>query len=392
MTRELPLAVGVLLCAAFVVALGFGIVAPVVPGLARQLGADLSAAALAVSVFAIFRMLGAPLSGRMTALCGARVQYAAGLLVLALATGACGQAGSYWQLVVLRAISGIGSVLFTVAAASLLFQYTPDHLRGRVSGMFATAYVLGTVCGPLVGGALLLAGPSAPFTGYAVLVVVTGLGVSALLPRPSGIARDRGAQRTLSTIVENATLRAALGANLATGWTAFGIRMSLLPLFITEALQQPVAVVAAAFSLFAIGNGAVSYAAGRFADLRGRKPPIVAGLLLSCLATAALALVSTPAGVLVLALLAGVATGMVSPPLHAVLADVTGGRPDGKVIATFQAAADFGTILGALAGGVLADLAGFSAAFLVAALFPALALLPWLGRHDSVDKRASASV
>lgn len=391
MTRQLPLAVGVLLCAAFVVALGFGIVAPVVPGLARQLGADLSAAALAVSVFAIFRLVGAPLSGRMTALLGARAQYATGLLLLALATGACGQVDSYWQLIVLRAFSGVGSVLFTVAAASLLFQFTPDDLRGRVSGLFATAYVLGTVCGPLVGGVLLLAGPSAPFTGYAVLVLVTGIGVSALLPRPSSMSRQVSSQRSLSTVLANGTLRAALGANLATGWTAFGIRMSLLPLFITEALQQPVALVAAAFSLFAVGNGAVSYAAGRYSDRRGRKPPIVAGLLLSGLATGALALVTAPAGVLVLALLAGVATGLVSPPLHAVLADVTGGRPDGKVIATFQAAADFGTILGALAGGVLADIAGFNAAFVVAALFPLLALLPWLGRHDSVDGKAPAS-
>lgn len=391
MTQQLPLAVWVLLCAAFVVALGFGIVAPVVPGLARQLGADLSAAALAVSVFAIFRLVGAPLSGRLTALFGARAQYATGLLLLALATGACGQASSYWQLLVLRALSGIGSVLFTVAAASLLFQFTPDALRGRVSGLFATTYVLGTVCGPLLGGALLTAGQSAPFTGYAVLVLATGIAVSALLPQPSGAPRQVGHQRSLSAIVANGTLRAALGANLATGWTAFGIRMSLLPLFITEALQQPVAVVAAAFSLFAVGNGAVSYAAGRFSDQRGRKPPIVAGLLLSGVATGALALVATPAGVLALALLAGVATGMVSPPLHAVLADVSGGRPDGKVIATFQASADFGTILGALAGGLLADLAGFSAAFFVAALFPVFALLPWLGRHESVDRKASVS-
>ena len=56
---ELPREVGILAVVAFVVALGFGIVAPAIPLFARAFGVGTTAVGLAVSAFAFFRFVSA---------------------------------------------------------------------------------------------------------------------------------------------------------------------------------------------------------------------------------------------------------------------------------------------------------------------------------------------
>jgi MFS family permease len=57
--RDLPREVGVLAVVAFVVALGFGIVAPAIPLFASSFGVGTTAVGLAVSAFAFFRFVSA---------------------------------------------------------------------------------------------------------------------------------------------------------------------------------------------------------------------------------------------------------------------------------------------------------------------------------------------
>ncbi|MGA7204330.1 MAG: MFS transporter, partial [Specibacter sp.] len=60
---KLPREIKVLVAAAFLIAIGFGIVAPVLPQFARSFHVSVSAAAVVVSVFAFTRLIFAPLSG-----------------------------------------------------------------------------------------------------------------------------------------------------------------------------------------------------------------------------------------------------------------------------------------------------------------------------------------
>src|SRR4029450_1799486 len=92
---DLPREVNVLAVIAFVVALGFGIVAPAIPLFARAFGVGTTAVGLAVSAFAFFRFVSAFSGGTLVERFGERVVLSAGLLVVAVTTGLAGLAGNF---------------------------------------------------------------------------------------------------------------------------------------------------------------------------------------------------------------------------------------------------------------------------------------------------------
>ena len=105
---------------------------------------------------------------------------ATGIGVVAVSSALAGLSQSYWQLLVLRGAGGIGSIMFSVSAASLLVRVTPSHLRGRAQGVWAGAFLIGLVAGPAVGTVATFS-LRLPFFLYAGTLVVAGLlGLGAL--------------------------------------------------------------------------------------------------------------------------------------------------------------------------------------------------------------------
>src|SRR5439155_7362909 len=94
---ELPAEVGALVGVGFMVALGYGLVAPALPLFARQFGVGKAAAGAVVSAFALMRLLMAPFVGRLVNTFGERVLLATGIGVVAVSSLFAGLAQSYWQ-------------------------------------------------------------------------------------------------------------------------------------------------------------------------------------------------------------------------------------------------------------------------------------------------------
>src|SRR3954451_11829616 len=162
------------------VALGFGLVAPALPLFAREFGVGNAAAGAVVSAFALMRLVMAPFVGRFVNAVGERVLLVTGIGVVAVSSALAGLSQSYWQLLALRAAGGIGSIMFSVSAASLLVRVTPSHLRGRAQGVWAGSFLLGMIAGPAV-GTIATFSLRAPFFLYAGTLVVAGaIGLSAL--------------------------------------------------------------------------------------------------------------------------------------------------------------------------------------------------------------------
>ncbi len=385
---RLPLEIRVLAAAAFVIAIGYGLVAPALPAFARSFDVGLTAASAVVSAFALFRLAFAPVSGRLVGRIGELRTYLVGLGIVAVSTGACAFAAEYWQLLLFRSLGGIGSTMFTVSSVSMLVRLAPPTMRGRASGLWATGFLLGNVTGPLVGGGLVAFGLRAPFVVYAVMLLVamalTGLLLRGRRPAPaeSGEAEPPLAFRA---VLGHPAYRAALAASFANGWVVFGVRVALVPLFVVEVLGRTESWAGIALAVFAGGNALTLVAAGRLADRRGRRPPILAGLAVSAVATALLGVVPTLTWFLVVSLVAGLGSGLVNPPVNAAVADVIGSRArGGNVLAGFQMAADIGAILGPLVAGAVAQVAGFGAAFGLTAVVAVVALVLWLRAPETM--------
>ncbi|MEE2031213.1 MFS transporter [Rhodococcus chondri] len=383
-TREaaLPREIWVLVAASFVIALGFGLVAPALPQFARSFDVGVTAATVVISAFAAMRLAFAPASGQLVQKLGERPVYITGLLIVALSTGACAFAANYWQLLVFRGLGGIGSTMFTVSALGLLVRIAPPDARGRVAALYATSFLLGNIGGPLVGGALVGLGLRAPFLIYAValLIAATVVGVSLRSSHLAQPAKSDGTPTMRFTeALKSPTYRAALGSNFANGWVVFGVRVAMVPLFVVEALGQSEAFAGVALTTFAVGNALVLIKSGKLSDRYGRRPFVLAGLAVCGVSTIAMGLSENLLMFIVTSFLAGVGSGLSNPSQQAAVADVVGSKArGGPVLAAFQMTADIGAVVGPIAAGLLAEYLSYSVAFAVTGVIMLATSLPWL--------------
>ncbi|MBP2371107.1 MFS transporter [Pseudonocardia parietis] len=378
--ERLPREIYVLVGSAFAIAIGFGLIAPVLPAFARSFDVGITAASAVVSVFAFSRLVFAPMSGSVVGRFGELPVFVWGLAVVALTTAGLAFATAYWQLIALRLVAGVGSTMFTISAVSLLVRLAAPHQRGRATSLWATGFLLGNIAGPLLGGSLAVIDIRAPFLIYAGLLVLVLVVGGRMLRRPPEPADDGEAppRTRFRDAVRTRAYRAALIGNFANGWAVFGVRIALVPLVVVEALGRDDAFGGIALSVFAVGNAATLPLAGRIADRSGRRPPLIAGLAVSGAATAVLGYAASPWLFLALSLVAGLGSGLVNPPLNAAVADVIGARGrGGSVLAGFQMAADLGTITGPLVAGLLAEGLGYGPAFAVTGALSLAAVVVW---------------
>jgi MFS family permease len=217
-----------------------------------------------------------------------------------------------------------------------------------------------------------------------------GLTVSALLVRETmgHVAHERAAGpaagqvpwRTVFalTTVRDRTLSAASQAGLVNNLND-GMAWGLLPIYYAAAGLSiaEVGVLSAAYpaawAILQIGTGAWS-------DRVGRKPLIVAGMLLQAVAIAAIAVGSSFGTWLVAALVLGLGTALVYPTLIAAVADVAEPSWRGSAVGVYRLWRDLGFAAGAIVSGLVADAAGISSAIWVVAVITALSGLVVLGR------------
>jgi MFS family permease len=396
----LPREVGVLAIVAFVVALGFGVVAPAIPLFARSYGVGTTAVGLAISAFAFSRFVSAFGSGSLVDRIGERAVLAAGLAVVAVATGAAALAGNFPLFIALRAAGGVGSAMFTVAALSLLLRTAPAAQRGRSAATYQGGFILGGIAGPAAGGFLAEIDPRLPFFTYAGFLLVAGAVALVLLrpgagPRPAadigpvtpGVDQAGGAEPPatalpttgptpggLRSALRSRAYLAALVANLGVGWMLFGVRNSLVPLYVTEELGQTVAWVGAGLLAGSVAQAVGLLRAGRLSDSWGRRPALVLG---TSLATAAIVILVLPpaTGLFLLSMATfGLAASLLATVPAAVVGDVSPAR-GGRAVAVFQMVADLGAVTGPLVAGWLTETFSYQVAFAVSAGVLGLAVL-----------------
>lgn len=400
---DLPRDVAVLSFVAFAVALGYGIAAPALPVYARTFGVSAFVASFVISGFALMRLLSAGPAGLAVDRFGERRVMSIGIWVVAGSSLVTALAQSFGQLLVLRGVGGIGSSMFTVSAMALLLRTAGPEQRGRASGAFQAGFLFGGVTGPAIGGAVTGISIRAPFVVYGITLVVAGLlaakylsrepagqGVTAEAPTVGEVATPAtlktsaspkspaGAESppepespdtpksppaSLSAALRSAAYRAALMVNLSSGFIVFGLRISLVPLFVTEGLQEGVGLVGIGFLCAAATQAVMLIPAGRWTDTSGRRGSMLLGTAILTGSMLLLALPTGAAGFLLAMAASGLASAFLAPASSAVVGDLTRGLSGGRVVSAYQMVGDLGGILGPLIAGALADAAGFQWAF-----------------------------
>ncbi|GAA1347881.1 MFS transporter [Falsarthrobacter nasiphocae] len=399
----------VLLACSFSVALGYGILAPVLPVLAHSYGVDYALTGLVVSAFSLARLVFATTAAKLVSARGEAVIYTTGLLVVAASTLGAAFAPSFPLLVLLRGLGGVGSIMFTIAASGLLIRITPPHLRGRASAAFGGAFLAGNIAGPSLGGLVAGLGLRAPFIIYTcTLLIAAGLmawslrrerRLAAADPREAKPAAAAGL--AVREALGSPTYRAVMLSSLANGLAVFGIRVALLPLLALAVAGHGSAgwdplggltgtqLTGLAMTAFALGTFVTLPVAGRLADSWGRRRPALLGLTGIAVTLAVIGWAPSASLLIAASLLGGVSEAIHNPAVQAALADTLGGRRGGSALAAPQMAADIGAIVGPVLGGFIADQAGFGWAFSAVAVMPLLAALLWLRAKEGPEAAVS---
>jgi MFS family permease len=372
----------VLSAVSFTVALGYGIVAPVIPEFARQFGVSVAAAASVISAFALMRIIGALPAGRLVDRFGEPAVMATGIAVVAVSSVLAGFSGSFAELLALRGIGGLGSAMFSVSSQALLLASVPGEQRGRASGLYSGGFLLGGIGGPAVGGLVTEWSMRAPFFIYGGMLLVPALIAAIVLRNGRWRSRRRPAlsradarlagprARTLGVLaraLRNRAYRAAAAANLADSFAALGVRAALVPLFVRDVLHLSPIWTGAGFGVFAAMNGAALLPGGRAADLLGRRPVIITGCAVSAAGLVMLAVLPGRWAFLAALAVGGLGSGLLDVAPSAIIGDILDGRGGGTLVASYQMAGDTGTVTGPIAAGFLVDTVSYDAAFALAA-------------------------
>jgi predicted MFS family arabinose efflux permease len=182
---------------------------------------------------------------------------------------------------------------------------------------------------------------------------------------------DRQAAGTRDRLLTPAFIRLAV-ADLAY-FTAAGVAIYTLPLWVTGPVGSDKAGAGLAFGAFAVSALILRPVAGRLADTRGRRPLLIGGALISALGMLGTAYADNLVLVVLLRLLLGVAEAAFFVAALAALADLAPASRMGEAISYNSLGLYLGLAFGPPLGELLVVSAGFTAAWYGAAALSVVA-------------------
>ncbi len=383
----------------FVVMLGFGIVAPILPLYARSFGVSYEAASLLISAFAFTRLIFDLVAGPLIDRFGERRCASAGIFFVGVTSVLTGLAPSFTLAVVFRGIGGAGSAVLFAALYSYLLKVVPKERMGRSLSLFYGAFNVGIIAGAPLGGLLARFGLAVPLYAYAAVLFLAGGLYLRYVPDPAAVephpdvvaAMARPWRERLRELLTDRTFVVILFLNFTYLWFVAAALDTLVPLFGNEVLGLSPGGVGLAFSVLVAVEFAVLYHAGSLSDRFGRKAVELPALVGLCAVVAVTGLVGNVTWYVIALGVMGIASGYAGVPPGAMLADVTPAESSGTAVGAFRFAGDLGFVLGPLAAGRAAEAFGFGGAFAVTAIPSAVAALLLLGVPETLKRPSIAA-
>ncbi len=105
-----------------------------------------------VTAYLLTTTITIPIAGKLSDLYGRRIMLLIGVAIFTAGSFMSGAAGNVEQLILWRAIQGIGGGIITANAFTIIGDLFPPRERGRWQGLFGAVFGLSSVIGPLLGG------------------------------------------------------------------------------------------------------------------------------------------------------------------------------------------------------------------------------------------------
>ncbi len=362
---------------------------PLFPLMRDEFQVSWTALGLLVSLFYGASGIGQVIGGFVVDRLGARPVLFSGMGLLSGAIALTGLAPTYWALLPIALLAGLGNAVFHPADYSMINALVSPGRVGRAYSVHGIGGTLGYASGPAV---MVAAATVWGWRAAAIAAGLAGLAVTALLAsvapasreaevshraRPASFASD--VRMLLTAPIIGAFVYFLLYATAQVGFQTF----SVAALVAIHAV--PISAVAGALTGYLLGGAAGIVAGGAFAD-RASRPDLLVSLGLG--AAALLILLASHLASLVLVTVvttaAGFCSGLIAPSRDLLVRSVTPPGASGKVFGFAYAGLDAGSTMTPLIFGWLLDHGEPRAVFGVVAgllLLTMLAVVPMRRRR-----------
>ncbi len=149
--RQILIAFSGLVLAMLLAALDSTIVLTALPTIVSEMG-GLEHLAWVVTGYLLAQTIVTPVYGKLGDLYGRKIVMQSAIVLFLVGSALCGLSQNMTQLIVFRAIQGLGGGGLIVTTQAVVGDIVPPRDRGRYQGIFGAVFGLSSIAGPLLGG------------------------------------------------------------------------------------------------------------------------------------------------------------------------------------------------------------------------------------------------
>jgi len=377
----------------FSLILGMGLSSAFLPLLSWELDPTGVLVGIVTSAWFLARIFTELPSGFFSDKVGRRRLVIFGLALSVGGTVTCAASRSIYQLILGRALWGLGAALFFTNNTALMFDLFEPSIRGKAVGTLQGIEFIGSFIGAPIGAII-----ASWFGYYSVFYVASVMTLVSFL-----IAfRSRGLKQVADSPREG-YVAISIGEALRglRNWGLFvvcsvvmsrmlvmqGLLHTVFQLYLNQILFYDIATIGLIMSVRTAGFCATTFASGRLADQLGIKPVIIGGLFIEGICLGLYTATSSLTHIFVIGLLEGVGGGMVSVTLIVLLSKVVTPNMRGTSVGLYRTFMDLGGILGPVIFIFVYDFVGRPIPFLASAalLITNIALVISVRAHHMLE-------
>jgi len=349
--------------------LGLGVILPILPLYAKNLGATGLWLGAIFAGFSISRSVLMPFIGKYSDKSGIRKTFiAAGLFVYSCSSLGYIYSTDAFSLLLVRIVQGACSAMIVPIAMAYIGDITPKDREGSFMGMFTVSLFLGFGIGPLFGGLIMdFFSMNTAFAAMGALCAIAFFLVVFLLPSSNS--------RHLPDTVSPSSYKEILSSPLIKGVVCYrfvsalarAAVLSFLPLYASHNINMSASQIGIVISSSVLLISFLQYPCGKLADRMNRRNLILIGNIPYCLAIILFPFATSFLQVLMINLILGVLGAMSMPAATAIIVGEGKKFGMGSTMAVFNVSMSLGLGCGPLVSGIIHDYSGLSEVFYFAA-------------------------